>query len=425
MGALDILLERNCGAGKPFAAGSWAKLCIVTCDDAALTGQLEACLGLGPGEAVMIRLPAGGGGLSQDVVQRAVAKAVLVDTCDEVLVLTHSSCTLYNLSSSALAEALGRARIPRAAVPHELRELVGAGRDPRELARDTAAQLRLCPFLPAGMAVHLAHLDEATGQLTVIENGDEIKSPRAETAASSSASPPLGPAAAQEPALAPLSLPALAFPEWRPISVEMPTVSPLPSVTVPLPLSTALPQVTVVLPTVSELPALSIALPAIGELPAPSAAPAPIQVGMPKITVSLDPAAPQAPRPPPPPAPAPSRNAAPASPKDAKKTKGKKPPPSPAAQASTIATELAAAVDKVRAFALAELPREERQRLSTELGRLGEKGAPVEELLKVAFQPILASEGRYRVLDELLMMKDSLSRLPTSKVGGLLQSMLR
>src|SRR5438874_5810711 len=104
MPAIEDLLSSNQREATAFAKVAMPRLCIVACDDAALTVQLDATLGIVPGGASVIRLPAGAGALSEEVLQRAVAKAVYVEGCDEVLLLTHSSCTLYSLQANDLID---------------------------------------------------------------------------------------------------------------------------------------------------------------------------------------------------------------------------------------------------------------------------------------------------------------------------------
>src|SRR5512140_2744655 len=211
MSAIEIILERNRSAARPAGPESWPKLCIVTCDDASLTGRLEPLLGLSPGDAVVIRLPAGGGALPLDALQRAVAKAVFIGGCDEVLCVSHSGCTLYQLSTDKIVDALARQGVPRSAVPFDLRDLVGAGRDPRDAIRDAVEALRRCEYLPESLLVHLGHLDEATGRLELVENGEQHKAARAKTGgATQVAGYQAGPTDLSKATSAPAPLPQIA-----------------------------------------------------------------------------------------------------------------------------------------------------------------------------------------------------------------------
>src|SRR5512140_775647 len=224
MSAIEIILERNRSAARPAGPERWPKLCIVTCDDASLTGRLDPLLGPSPGDAVVIRLPAGGGALPLDALQRAVAKAVFIGGCDEVLCVSHSGCTLYQLSTDKIVDALARQGVPRSAVPFDLRDLVGAGRDPRDAIRGAVDALRRCEYLPESLLVHLGHLDEATGGLELVENGEQHKVARTRAAASGVqvAGYQAGPADLSKSATAPAPLPAI---ENMAPSVQLPTPS--------------------------------------------------------------------------------------------------------------------------------------------------------------------------------------------------------
>jgi hypothetical protein len=147
----------------------------VLCDDANLTGRFEAVAG----GATVIRTPGGGGALSEEVLQRAVAKAVFIEGCSEVLLVCHTACTLAAWSANDILESLQERGVPRSAVPFDIREWVGAGRDPRESIRLSADLLRRCGYLPKGIRVDVAQFDDASGQLQLIEKGETAGQPAA------------------------------------------------------------------------------------------------------------------------------------------------------------------------------------------------------------------------------------------------------
>lgn len=370
MSALELLLEQNRASARPFGPRTWPRLCVVTCDDASLTGHLEAALGLGAGSAVVIRLPGGGGGLPQEVLQRAVAKAAFVDRCDEVLLLTHSPCALQQLSADALLDALARNKVPRSAVPYDVRDLVGAGRDPRAATRESAGLLRRCAFLPESLAIHVGHLDEATGRLSIVEDGTKLGLARPEDASAHVAGYQAGPAAPAEAQLPPMSVPEVKPFEPTPISVT----------------------------TTSEVAALE----------------APLAMGAP------GPATPRAPaptRPPPPP----GRHG-----KQRASRRPQPPQPSGGGLAVQISPGLVATLELVRQFMLQEVPGAARDRTERELVEAVREDKPAEELVKIALRPALQTgDRRYRILDEMIAMKDGLSWLPSSQVFPLLRGLLR
>jgi hypothetical protein len=164
---IDELLERASRGVSPPGPVPRPALCLVLCTDAGLSGRLEPLAGA----AAIIRLPAASGALSEEVLQRAVAKAVFVEGCREVLLVSHEACTLAACSANDLLDALKERGVARSAVPFDIREWVGAGRSPREAVRQSAELLRRCPYLPQGLRVDVAHFDDTTGTLALIDRG--------------------------------------------------------------------------------------------------------------------------------------------------------------------------------------------------------------------------------------------------------------
>jgi carbonic anhydrase len=357
MAAIDSILARNAKEATTFSPPTAPKLCVVACDDSALTFQLEATLGLKMGEVAMIRLPAGGGALSEEVLQRAVAKAVYVEGCEEVLLLTHSSCTLYALRAEQLIDAIAKAGVPRSAIPFDLREMVGAGRDPRQAVRDSAQGLRRCAFLPAKLLVHVGHLDEATGVLQLVEHGATAQVDRGPIGTENLSGYQTGPAVPLESSIPPVKIPVPAVFFLDATAVQVPAmefVAPVP-----------------------DLPSDAVAAPTI--------------------------AVPKAPQP------IPVRQV-------------QKPPPLTAAPP---APGLQKAVETVRSFMMNDLPKKERQWVKAALANAAEEGQSADALVKIALQPVLKSGNkRYKVIDEMILVKDELSKMPTSRAFAILRSMV-
>jgi len=189
-------------------------------------------------------------------------------------------------------------------------------------------------------------------------------------------------------------------------------------------LTTQLPHISIPLPSTAQLPALTVALPTL-DTPPLSAGPlpemTPIQVAMPQVTVSLEPTARA--QPPPPPRPG-AKQARPAG--KQKAPPSPTPASTPAAAEQALSTELVAALEKVRAFMSAQVERGERRRAYVAVVEAARAHRPPEELVKLAMQPVLATgDARYRVLDELLVLKDELARLPSSRVVDLLRPLFR
>ena len=109
MAALDDILQANARAPTPPEApgGSFAaskRLCVVTCIDPRLTRFFSTALGLQRGEATIVRLPGPAVASGTDLV-RAVAAALYVNGCDEVLVLAHTDCGMVRSDAASLSSA--------------------------------------------------------------------------------------------------------------------------------------------------------------------------------------------------------------------------------------------------------------------------------------------------------------------------------
>lgn len=349
-------------------------LCVVTCDDPSLTARLGPALGSGPGEATVVRLPAGGGALSVELLQRCVAKAVLVDGCDEVLVLTHSTCSLGAVSASALVEAMSKHRIPRSAVPGDLRELVGAGRSPMDAALDAAAALRACAFLPAQMPVHLGRLDDATGQLTIVERGEEHRQARSLEMVANVAGYQPGPMPAHEPG------------------------APMPELAAAMSASLDLPPLDLKVPDAMQA--------APGPAPMVITAPVPAGMAIPDA-ILVEPVPAQRP----PPRAQPGRS-----------TKPQRPPAKAQLAQGQALTD---AVGKLREFIRGEVIPVERRELREELAQAVASGAGTEELVKITLAPFLkAGQNRYRVIDEMILVKEKAMAMGPDQAAALLRSII-
>lgn len=391
MGALERLLEANRRGPRPEGQGGTVRLCVVTCDDPSLTGRLEPALGIAPGEAVVIRLPGGGTGVPLETLEKAVAKAVYLHDCDEVVLLSHRGCRLTAVTADQVLEALGRWQVPRSAVPFDIRDLVGAGREPQAALRGLADALRRCAFLPEALLIHLCALDEADWSLAVLEHGQGAKVARASAIETPGFSP--GPVALVEPSLPSTLVPQVAIPDATPIEV-------------------ALPQQT-------------IALEAAAPVQVEESAPAPSRAQQRRRTA------------PPPlrPGPAAAENDA-ASPGRAEATESAQARRA-ARRADVVQSQqalaagrrnevraldprLADAVEKLRLFVSSELQRNERRELAAKLNAAHAEGASGEELAKLLLKPILGlGSARYKVFDEMLALKEAMQQMPGPQAHGL------
>ncbi len=130
------------------------RVAIVTCMDARI--DLNALLGLGPGEAHVMR---NAGGIITDAELRSLAISQRKLGTRSVVVMTHTQCGMASFTDAdfvaELEEDTGEA--PGWAP--------GAFTDPRAAARAGAEAVRACVHLPFRDDVHAAVLDLATGEI--------------------------------------------------------------------------------------------------------------------------------------------------------------------------------------------------------------------------------------------------------------------
>jgi carbonic anhydrase len=173
MTLLDELLDANRravqSAGDPGSFVANRHLCVVTCVDPRLTRWFGPQLGVERGHAVAIRVPGAHITPGSDVL-RALAAAIYVNDCTEVLVMPHTDCGVARLGPEDLRRALARRGVPLDAVEGDLGRFFGLVGDLREATTETVRAIRAAPFLPR-LAVHAALMDVGTGALTVWERG--------------------------------------------------------------------------------------------------------------------------------------------------------------------------------------------------------------------------------------------------------------
>jgi carbonic anhydrase len=173
MNLLDDLLAANRRAIKIGAdPGSFVAnrhLCIVTCVDPRLTAFFGYALGIERGHAVAIRVPGACIGPDSDVL-RALAAAIYVNDCQEVLVLAHTDCGVARLGPDDVRRAVVKRGVSPDTVPGDIGEFFGLVPDLPEGIATTVRAIREAPFLPK-MPVHSGIIDVATGELTIWERG--------------------------------------------------------------------------------------------------------------------------------------------------------------------------------------------------------------------------------------------------------------
>jgi carbonic anhydrase len=174
MALLDEILEANRSAAGPGTdPGSFIAhrhLCIVTCVDPRLTRFFPDVLGLARGHAVAIRVP--GAHLKPDSEGlRALAAAIYVNDCQEVIVVAHTDCGVARVTEPELRRVMRARGVAEAEIPDDLAGFFGLVKDVEEAALESVAAIRGAAFLPRHLPVHAVVMDIRTGALKLLERG--------------------------------------------------------------------------------------------------------------------------------------------------------------------------------------------------------------------------------------------------------------
>ncbi|HET8542543.1 MAG TPA: carbonic anhydrase [Anaeromyxobacter sp.] len=174
MPLLDEILEANralahaSGDVGTFVANR--HLCIVTCVDPRLTRFFPDVLGVERGHAVAIRVP--GAHIRPDSeALRALAAAIYVNDCQEVVVVAHTDCGVARVTDAELRRVMRARGVADGAIPEDVAGFFGLVGDVEAAARETVAAIRAAPFLPRHLPVHAVVMDIRTGGLKLLERG--------------------------------------------------------------------------------------------------------------------------------------------------------------------------------------------------------------------------------------------------------------
>jgi carbonic anhydrase len=176
---LDQILEHNARfvaeRERPLGRAPAKKIALFTCMDTRLVEFLEPALGLGRGDAKVIKNagntivdPTGG-------VIRSLVVAVYALGCEEVFVVGHRDCGMAELDEDELERRmLARGVTPEAiaAVQPSLREWVGAFHNPEGNVRHVVQVLRGNPLLPKDVPIHGLMFDPTSGRLDLLTRGE-------------------------------------------------------------------------------------------------------------------------------------------------------------------------------------------------------------------------------------------------------------
>ena len=174
MALLNDVLEHNArwvDSRQSLSKVPRKKVAIFTCMDTRLVEFLEQAMGLGRGDAQVIKnagntLVDPGGG-----VVRSLVVAIHALGCGEVFVIGHTDCGMSQIDETGLEAAMVARGVPKEAIAQlqpSFREWLGAFHDPIRNVERVAGMLRDNPFIPKDVPVHGMMFDSGTGQLTPV-----------------------------------------------------------------------------------------------------------------------------------------------------------------------------------------------------------------------------------------------------------------
>jgi len=183
---LDELLSNN----RKFMGGSGMdsyktnkeprlKLAIVTCASPRLVELCERALGIGYGDAFIIRVM--GASISPGAnseVMRSLAIAVHKYSVEEIIILNHDDCGLKGITASDFINNMKKNDVPRSVFESvDMKTFIGGFSNFKENIRSSVAAVQASGIIPETIAVHGMLLSMKTGKLEVIVNGYNERKP--------------------------------------------------------------------------------------------------------------------------------------------------------------------------------------------------------------------------------------------------------
>lgn len=171
---LDEILENN----KKFVDGfegvkmshlPQKKLAILTCMDCRLTGFLEPALGIGRGDAKIIK-NAGNNAVDEDAI-RSIAAAIFNLGAEEVMVIGHTDCGMAGSDAGKLEKTMLERGISQEEIDKvDLASWIGGFADEEENVLANVDKIKNHPLIPNDVPIHGLIIDIVTGELSVLSD---------------------------------------------------------------------------------------------------------------------------------------------------------------------------------------------------------------------------------------------------------------
>lgn len=150
------------------------QVALITCMDTRLVNFLEPALGIGRGEAKVIKTAGNGITGVFDGTIRSLLVCIYELGVREIFVIGHHECGMAKTTSESLIKAMLERGIAKEAIHminKELKEWADEFHHPEQNVKDTVERIRLNPLIPADVPIHGLIFHPRTGKVDVIENG--------------------------------------------------------------------------------------------------------------------------------------------------------------------------------------------------------------------------------------------------------------
>jgi carbonic anhydrase len=172
---LDEVIKNNANFVEEFEPKKMShmpqkKLAIVTCMDTRLTGFLEPAMGIGRGDAKIIK-NAGNAAVDRDVI-RSVAAAIYALGAEEVMVVGHYDCGMANVDPEKLENTMKERGVDEKLLSDiDLKDWIGAIDGEEENVVEVVEKIKESPFIPEDVPIHGLIIDLYDGKIKVLVEG--------------------------------------------------------------------------------------------------------------------------------------------------------------------------------------------------------------------------------------------------------------
>lgn len=180
MALLDEIMAHNArfvaDRERPITKQPAKRIALFTCMDTRLVEFLEPAMGVGRGDAKVIKNagntlidPTGG-------VIRSLVVAIFALGCEELYVIGHKDCGMAQIDEAELRRRMLTRGVPAEAIDAlqpSLREWLGAFHDPNGNVVRVVEMIKRNPLFPGDVPIHGLMFDPLSGRLEALINGYE------------------------------------------------------------------------------------------------------------------------------------------------------------------------------------------------------------------------------------------------------------